>query len=384
MPVAVHGHATVVVNSRRIVVFGGYTSGEYSNACYVFDPQTMAWSEPPQQGEWPEARRDMAFCCVQRRLLIHGGYRSQLLSLEDVDKKDEEGKKGRKVETKQTDAGTKAPSQQPGMETITLEDLWTADVGSRGVTWHRLPSRKYAKYGHSAVAWEDRVVFFGGVETPPAKEVAAGTNVVRCVNTIHVLANVGSAAWLDVENEGPKAAIPRARAFHSATVVDQYMIIYGGYDVNEQLLQDVCTLHLPSMTWTKPQLTSPLTEVPHARAFHGAALRGFNEIFIFGGATEDMYTKGGDDVYSLTVSPPPAQIPQEIFQDMLSSLLERVQRTVDALSGDYQKETSSLHGRVQLAEECLRNAELTNHGLNEQMSHLREQRDRFEERINKQ
>jgi hypothetical protein len=394
MPVAAFGHAAVVVNSRRIVVFGGIQAGDFSSAVYVLDPGTMTWSEPARQGDWPEARRDMAFCCVQRKLLIHGGYRQQV-SLETEESPPEKGKEAKqKAESKRertSSEGTKRGDQgAPMTETISLDDLWSADVGSRGITWHRLPSRKHALYGHSAVAWEDRVVFFGGVETPSSKDTAAISSLskevsatIKCVNTIHVLAHLGSASWLDVENEGPKAAIPKARAYHSATVVDQYMIIYGGYDTSNQLLQDVCTLHLPSMTWTKPQLTSPLTEVPQGRAFHGAALRGFNEIFIFGGTTEDP-TKGSDDVYSLTVTPPPAQIPQEIFQDMLSSLLERVQRTVDALATDYGRETSALQIRVNIAEDGLTNAELTNRGLNEQMTHLRDQRDRFEERITKQ
>jgi hypothetical protein len=388
MPVAAYGHAAVVVNSRRIVIFGGIQAGENSHGVHVFDPQKMEWNSIPRQGDWPEARRDMAYCCFQRKLVIHGGYRLQPLSeeqrvLETVHDKSKEAKRAEEMK-KFLPRGEHA---WEGLEMVTMDDAWSAEVGSRGITWHRLPIRKFAVYGHTAVEWEDRVVFFGGVITTTSKDpMSSGFPEKSYANSIHVLANLQSAAWLDVENEGPKAAIPKARAYHSATMVDQYMIIYGGYDSNQVLLQDVCTLHLPSMTWTKPTLISPMADVPYGRAFHGAALRGFNEIFIFGGTTETPLEGKpcSEEVYSLTIVPPPAQIPQEIFQDMLSSLLERVQRTVDALASDYSRETNVLQIRAALAEDGLSNAELTNKGLNEQMSHLRDQRDRFEERITKQ
>merc|ERR1719253_1514273 len=102
-----------------------------------------------------------------------------------------------------------------------------------------------SRYGHTAVQWEDRVLCFGGCTASGFTNTLAILSVKETVGT-----------WMDLENEGPKGAVPKARAFHSSTVTEKYMLVYAGQDEQGTLLQDVSALHLPSMTWTKPQVDS--------------------------------------------------------------------------------------------------------------------------------
>lgn len=229
--------------------------------------------------------------------------------------------------------------------------------------------KRQARYGHTAVVWNDRVVSFGGV------------GPLGCLNSVCILTSFTTTALIDLENEGPKAGIPKARAFHSAVVVDSYMVVYGGYDETDALLHDVCTLHLPSMVWTKPSYTG--LEAPPPRACHGAALTGRGTMLVFGGVVGGA-GKPSDDVWALSFAPPEKSIPQEIFQDMCASLLERTQRHVDALSAEFDHTVGRLQAEAAQDREGLEDATLEAQGLAEQVRNLREQRDSYEQRVTSQ
>merc|ERR1719331_1399185 len=84
------------------------------------------------------------------------------------------------------------------------------------------------------------------------------------------------------------------------------------------------------MTWTKPMHVG-VPDPPLGRACHGAAASGHNLMLVFGGSIGNN-GKANDDVYALSLSPPPQKITQEIYQDILQSLLDRMQKNLDIMN----------------------------------------------------
>ena len=72
---------------------------------------------------------------------------------------------------------------------------------------------------------------------------------------------------------------PVARGYHSAVLVNRYILIYAGYN-GEYILGDLVALDTTTFTWSVPDSCSG--HFPAARNAHSMTLVG-SELFLFGG-----------------------------------------------------------------------------------------------------
>jgi len=364
MPVAVHSHATVTFG-HMVAVFGGVVRGQLSSETYVFDPGKGEWFHPHPgtpgqlnvQGMQPCPRKFPAACRLDRRLLVHGGW---------TDEKEPMSPSSPKVPLSK---GAAMVGQRDS-KTNTLEDLWVADVGHRSIVWRLANGKPVGRYGHTLVPWDDRIVCFGG---------STHNGLTNSLCLLSMKETTGT--WLELDNEGPKGAVPKARQHHCTVISGDYMVIYGGQDELGGLLQDTHALHLPSMTWTKPLLESKPESVPPARAHAGAATYGRHEVLVFGGVTQGPQS---DAVYCLQLGLPSGKVEAQVFHDMLGSLLDRSQRGVEQVSGQASHRLMETEAQLRAAQAQLQDAETVAMGLHEQMRQLRLQAETFEQAYQQQ
>ncbi|XP_021921370.1 kelch domain-containing protein 3 isoform X2 [Zootermopsis nevadensis] len=140
--------------------------------------------------------------------------------------------------------------------------------------WHALPLSKqndpdaacvpYQRYGHTAVAYGDKIFVWGG------RNDEAACNVLFCFDT-------STLQWSCPEVTG---MIPGARDGHSACVINHCMYVFGGFEEEiDRFSQDVHALDFRTMHWN---YIITQGEPPSYRDFHSAtALEG--RMYIFGG-----------------------------------------------------------------------------------------------------
>jgi len=125
-----------------------------------------------------------------------------------------------------------------------------------------------ARGGHSTVLFEQRLVVFGG-------HYHKGDGVFVYENDTYVL-NLRTLKWKLVRTKGD---VPRARYGHSATVFGDEMYVFGGRGSGGKNFRDMDCLNLKTMTWRKIRSANAL---PPGRSGHSATLIG-DKIVIFGG-----------------------------------------------------------------------------------------------------
>lgn len=73
--------------------------------------------------------------------------------------------------------------------------------------------------------------------------------------------------------------VPLSRGYHSATLVNRYILVYAGYN-GQFVLGDLVALDTETFTWSVPDPCSG--HFPAARNAHSMTLCG-SELFVFGG-----------------------------------------------------------------------------------------------------
>ncbi|GLH07303.1 hypothetical protein R5R35_003214 [Gryllus longicercus] len=122
----------------------------------------------------------------------------------------------------------------------------------------------YQRYGHTAVAYEDKIYIWGGRNDEYA------CNTLFCFDTVTL-------KWTCPEVTGP---IPGARDGHSACIIDHCMYIFGGFEEYiDRFSQDVHALDFRTMKW---RFVYTRGDPPSYRDFHSASAIGSN-MYIFGG-----------------------------------------------------------------------------------------------------
>lgn len=128
----------------------------------------------------------------------------------------------------------------------------------------KYPDVPFQRYGHTAVAFEDKVFIWGG------RNDEMVCDILFCFDT-------KTQRWSTPEVYG---SLPGARDGHSACIVDHFMYIFGGFEENvDQFSCDVHCLNLLTMEWRYVQtFGSP----PSYRDFHSATVIN-DKMYIFGG-----------------------------------------------------------------------------------------------------
>lgn len=127
--------------------------------------------------------------------------------------------------------------------------------------WSCVP---YQRYGHTAVAYGDKIFVWGG------RNDEAACNILFCFDT-------SSLQWSCPQVSG---MIPGARDGHSACIIDHCMYVFGGFEEEiDRFSQDVHALDLRTMKW---RYVIAQGEPPSYRDFHSATTLG-HRMYIFGG-----------------------------------------------------------------------------------------------------
>lgn len=122
----------------------------------------------------------------------------------------------------------------------------------------------YQRYGHTAVAYGDRIFVWGG------RNDEAACNVLFCFDT-------NTLQWSCPSVTG---MIPGARDGHSACIINHCMFVFGGFEEEiDRFSQDVHALDFRTMRWT---YIIAQGEPPSYRDFHSATALG-DRMYIFGG-----------------------------------------------------------------------------------------------------
>lgn len=150
-------------------------------------------------------------------------------------------------------------------------------LNTQNLRWFQVPVRRdqngavlqypevpFQRYGHTSVAYENKVYMWGG------RNNDIGCNILFCFDT-------QTMRWSKPAVTGN---IPGIRDGHSACIVDHYMYIFGGFE--EEINQFSCDVHcldLKTMHWTFIR-TSGVP--PSYRDFHSATILN-GRMYIFGG-----------------------------------------------------------------------------------------------------
>ncbi|XP_070576875.1 rab9 effector protein with kelch motifs-like [Ptychodera flava] len=134
----------------------------------------------------------------------------------------------------------------------------------------KAPTRAY----HSTTLYRNELFVFGGVFPNPDPEPDG------CSNELHVY-NPANENWYEPIVMGEK---PCARSGHSATLIGESLVIFGGWDAPVSY-QDLFVLDLCIMDFVKPNV---IGKPPSPRSWHAAVGLSNNRILIHGGYNGDQ------------------------------------------------------------------------------------------------
>eukprot|EP00741_Cyanophora_paradoxa_P021667 tig00000241_g20913.t1 len=223
LPEARAGHTLSAVGSK-LFLFGGFSGSLYLNDIFVFDTDSETWSRPAVSGVAPVARVSHSTTVVGKKLYIFGGtdgsgYRNDLCCLDTDD-----------------------------------------------MTWSRPPTKgkmPEARAYHTCVTHANKLFIFGGF------------NGIQYLNDVFML-DLETFTWSKPKVRG---MAPPPREGHTADVIDGKMYVFGGQS-GKRSLNDLYVLNLDTMGWYGVAIITE--ETPCARFFHSSASYG-TLIVVFGG-----------------------------------------------------------------------------------------------------
>ncbi|ORY06576.1 galactose oxidase [Basidiobolus meristosporus CBS 931.73] len=288
-PKSLRAHSVNLVG-ELIFIFGGCDENTCYNDLYIFDAETMYWSNPQTNGEPPAPCRAHTSTLVDNKLFIFGGgdgpnYFNELYIL-DTDTL--------------TWSKPKVYGEIPGPRRAHTAChygkyiyLFGGGDGLRALNdVHRLDISDLAKLTWSAVEVKGKPPIPRGYHTGTLVEnkllIYGGSDGHECFSEAHVL-DIETHTWEHVKLSD---SVPRLS--HTATQVGSYIFVAGGHD-GDKYVQDVLLLNLVTMNWeTRNIYGIP----PTGRGYHTAVLYD-SRLFVYGGYDgKKVY----DEVYILDLS----------------------------------------------------------------------------------
>ncbi|EGF80428.1 hypothetical protein BATDEDRAFT_19603 [Batrachochytrium dendrobatidis JAM81] len=205
-PLPTRSHTATLINDVMFV-FGGCNDTECRDTIMSFDPSTMEWQVRSTFGKKPLARRAHSAASYKDFLIIFGGGDGPTY-FDDV----------------------------AILDTRTFQWIHPLIIGStQGKGLHNEPVRPRTRRAHVSWVYNDCFYVYGGGD---------GARALTDVWRLSGLAN------LDNESNTASKGVPTARGYHTATLFNRQLVIYGGSDARE-CFSDVWSLHMDTMHWTR-------------------------------------------------------------------------------------------------------------------------------------
>ena len=237
------GHAgAFIARSNSLYIFGGNTLNSLLNDLVQYDFSDNTWRTVNQSTSvlWPRARQAHAIVTHGEDFYMYGGLYSDGAMSNELWLYETQAKQWR---LKATTSTLKAP--QVASHTLTLVENWLYLFGGRtakgeflsdihriaiptATEWEKVEARggKLADrrlVGHSTIyhPQSKSLLVFGGF-SPDYARFPKRTDFLHAYN---IEKNYWTQVYYDVGGETDR---PKDRAFHTATLMDNYMVVYGG------------------------------------------------------------------------------------------------------------------------------------------------------------
>lgn len=278
---AVRAHTATLVGSN-VFVFGGCDARACFNELYVLDADAFYWSTPHVVGDVPVPLRAMTCTAVGKKLVIFGGgdgpaYYNDVYVLDTVNFR----------WSKPRILGDKAPSRRRahtaclykngiyvfggGDGVRALNDIWRLDVSDiNKMSWKLIsdPSGGSRDTGPVPKARGYHTANMVGNKLI----IYGGSDGGECFNDVWVY-NVDTHVWKAVN-----IPITYRRLSHTSTIVGSYLFVIGGHDGNEYS-NDVLLLNLVTMSWDRRKVYGL---PPSGRGYHTTVLHD-SRLLVIGG-----------------------------------------------------------------------------------------------------
>ncbi|ORX94444.1 galactose oxidase [Basidiobolus meristosporus CBS 931.73] len=251
-PKSLRAHSVNLVG-ELIYIFGGCDERTCYNDLYVFDAETMYWSNPRTNGEPPAPCRAHTSTLIDNKLFIFGGgdgpnYFNELYILDTGI--------GYVIAIQMC---SRLNPPHPMVDTLT----W-----SKPKVYGDIPGPRRA---HTACHYGKYLYLFGGGDG------------LRALNDVFRLdiTDLSKLTWESVEVNG-KPPIPRG--YHTSTLVESKLLVYGGSDGHE-CFSEAHVLDLETHTWERVRLSERVPRLSHTATQVGSY------IFVIGGHDGDKYVQ---------------------------------------------------------------------------------------------
>ncbi|KAF5329556.1 hypothetical protein D9619_009026 [Psilocybe cf. subviscida] len=230
-------HTVNIVDTTAWVI-GGVDDGETSRDVFCLDTETMQWTRPELIGDVPLPCRAHTATLVDRKIVLFGG----------------------------------------GLATVYYDDIYVLDTETR--RWlkpkiapgpHPAPRR-----AHVAVYYHGKIWIFGG---------GTGLTALSDVWTLDVSGGLTYDSpplrWEEVRTTG---RLPGPRGYHTANLVGNVLVIFGGSD-GKEIYVEVSCLNLETLVWSTVNQDGPR----YKRLSHTSTQVG-SFVFVMGGHDSVEYT----------------------------------------------------------------------------------------------
>lgn len=275
-----HGACLIGLN---YIVFGGTDGLNYLADVNLLDTANMTWVQPKVRGKRPTARA--GHCCVgtPEAMFIFGGTNGEHF-LSDMFRLD-----GERMEWRRLESGGVPPTGRAhasmcmsGNKLIVfggydglqrMNDLHILDLST--FKWHQ-PRNACVNAPHPRCGHTASVVHNQMIVFGGERDTSWPLTEVHCLD-------LRSHEWTEARTRGQ---IPPARCFHSMTAIDDKLYVFGGTDGKSRRFNDLAILDTSLWQWSRPTLggSAPLARSHHTTTFLGTS------IFVFGGSAG--YGKG--------------------------------------------------------------------------------------------
>nr|KAG5708616.1 hypothetical protein BaRGS_033037 [Batillaria attramentaria] len=223
---------------------------------FMFDTESGKWSALDTTGSKPRARDKLQGVAIGNNIYYFGGFGPKTdQDLDDLEEESEEDEE--EIPEAQT---------QEGAEFGWFNDLYIFDTVSR--QWSQpmqmnlsMPTPRAA---HGMCAIGSSIYIFGG------RDIEDRQNDLHCFDTV-------TRKW--DTSLSPKGLAPQPRSFHTLTAVGNRLVVIGGRGRSNAHFADVHIFDTDTKEWLKPQLKGAAIA---ARGQHTAVVVG-QQLVVFGG-----------------------------------------------------------------------------------------------------